>query len=179
MLLGQVEELVSRTLDSVDFNRHDVLEDALHHVLLCSICAEAHVGLEVTSLGLFSLILDWRNIGRRGGGPVSSTVVYLEKPRLNRTDICAGYTMLQVCEGLVDDSYHGATSDSNSNHVGHMLEVAICEGFLAVNRINPHSNIFSLELLSIGSCYEVDRGRVLIDDLRVVPLVLLCLPPTA
>ena len=151
MLLGQVEELVARTLDSVDFNRHNVLEDALHHVLLCCVCAEAHVGLEVTSLGLFSLILDWRNIGRRGGGPVSSTVVYLEKTGLNRTDICAGYTMLQVCEGLVDDAYHGATSDSDSNHVGHMLEVAICEGFLAVNRINPHSDIIGLEFLSVGS----------------------------
>ena len=59
--------------------------------------------------------------------------------------------MLQVCEGLVDDAYHGATSDSDSNHVGHMLEVAICEGFLAVNRINPHSNIIGLEFLSVGS----------------------------
>ena len=56
----------------------------------------------------------------------------------------------------MDDAYHGATSDSDSNHVGHMLEVAICESFLAIDRINPHCNIVGLEFLSVGSCYEID-----------------------
>ena len=49
-LLGQVEELVARALDSVDLDRHDVLKDALHHALLFSVRAEAHVRLEVASV---------------------------------------------------------------------------------------------------------------------------------
>ena len=77
-----MEELVARTLDSVDFDRHYVLKDALHHVILYSVCTEAHVWLEVTSFRggcLLSFLLEWLNIGRGRGGPVAPTVIDLEK----------------------------------------------------------------------------------------------------
>ena len=82
MLLGKVEELVARTLDSVDLDRHDVLEDTLHHMILYSVCTEAHVWLEVATLGgscFFSFLLEWLDIGRPRGGPISPTVINLEK----------------------------------------------------------------------------------------------------
>ena len=148
-------------------------------MILYSVCTEAHVWLEVTTLGcscFFSFLLEWLDIGRPRGGPISPTVINLEKTWLSGADVGAGYVFAEFSEGLVYDADHGATSDSDSNHVGHMLEVAICEGFLAVNRINPHCDIVGLKLLSVGTCNEVYRGRVLVDDLREVSLILFCLP---
>ena len=76
-----MEELVTRALDTVHLDWHDVLEHPLHHGLLLCVCPEAHVRLEVASPTNrhFSNVCKRRNVGRRGCRPVILTVIEEEQ----------------------------------------------------------------------------------------------------
>lgn len=56
----------------------------------------------------------------------------------------------------MDDADEGAATNGYSDHVGDVLEVAIGEGFRAVNGVNPHGDVFRLKVFRVGTRKEVD-----------------------
>lgn len=80
-----MQELVSRSLHSVHFDRHDILEDLLHHVLLLSIRAEAHLRLEVATFTsayshfVYVCRLERGHISRLRSRPICLAVIKVEE----------------------------------------------------------------------------------------------------
>jgi len=55
-------------------------------------------------------------------------MIKVEKTRLSCTDVGACGVLPIILEGLVDDTYYWAASDSDTDHIRHIIKVPISEG---------------------------------------------------
>lgn len=86
-LVGHMQELIAGALDAVHLQRHNVLENSLHHVLLLRVRTKAQVRLEVAGSGRIFLLLKWRDIGRFRCHILSLAVFKVKQARLDGADV--------------------------------------------------------------------------------------------
>ena len=172
-----MKELVTSSLHSVDFERHDVLEDLLHQVLLLDIGAEAHVRLEVATDGCRCLcsVGERSDIGRRGIRLIDLTVIEVEKARLSGAYIGSRRVPALTRERFMDYANKRAALHSDAYHVGDILKAPVSEGIGAVDRIDPNGNIIHRKVFSEGSRDEVLRRTVFLNNVSKLVLVVCCL----
>ena len=80
-----------------------------------------------------------------------------------------------MSEWLVDHANDWSASNSDTYHVRHVLYITRCEGFGAINRINPDCNITGFYFFCECASSQIDRGSVFFNDLCKPLLVVRCL----
>ena len=75
----------------------------------------------------------------------------------------------------MDDAYPRSTVHCDADHARHVVKVSFRERLCAVDRVDPHGNIFCLKFFSVSAWVQIHRGhrRLVLHDLLQLLLVLL------
>ena len=75
----------------------------------------------------------------------------------------------------MDDAYSRSAVHCDADHACYVVKVSFLERLCAVDRVNPHGNIFCLKFFSVGAWIQIHRGHrgLVLHDLLQLLLVLL------